>query len=80
MPIAAMVLILAGYHAANGIGQLYRPIPAPCALVSTRHCEAVYFRATLAFANPEMNEFLEGERAGYTIGLAASSVLHARIG
>ena len=75
-----MRLILAGYHAANGIGQLYRPIPAPCALVSTRHCEAVYFRATLAFANPEMNEFLEGERAGYTIGLPASSVLHARIG
>ena len=40
----------------------------------------LYFRGDAAFANPEMYEFLEAERAGYTIRLPANSVLQSRIG
>src|SRR6266550_7103260 len=42
--------------------------------------ERLYFRGDAAFANPEMYEFLEAERAGYTIQLPANSVLPRRIG
>jgi hypothetical protein len=40
----------------------------------------LYFRGDAAFANPEIYEFLEAERAGYTIRLPANSVLQNRIG
>jgi hypothetical protein len=40
----------------------------------------LYFRGDAAFANPEMCEFLEAERAGYTIRLPANRVLQGRIG
>ena len=40
----------------------------------------LYFRGDAAFANPEIYEFLEAERAGYTIRLPANSVLQGRIG
>jgi hypothetical protein len=40
----------------------------------------LYFRCDAAFANPDMCEFLEAERAGYTIRLPANSVLQNRIG
>jgi hypothetical protein len=40
----------------------------------------LFFRGDAAFANPEMHEFLEAERAGYTIRLPANSVLQSRIG
>ena len=39
-----------------------------------------YFRGDAAFANPEIYEFLEADRIGYTIRLAANSVLQSRIG
>jgi len=40
----------------------------------------LYFRGDAAFANPEMYEFLEAERIGYTIRLPSNSVLQGRIG
>jgi hypothetical protein len=40
----------------------------------------LYFRGDAAFANPEMYEFLEAERIGYTIRLPANDVLQRRIG
>jgi len=40
----------------------------------------LYFRGDAAFANPEMYEFLEAERMGYTIRLPANHVLQDRIG
>ena len=40
----------------------------------------LYFRGDAAFANPEMYEFLEAERVGYTIRLPANRVLQDRIG
>ena len=40
----------------------------------------LYFRGDAAFANPEMYEFLEAERASYTIRLPANRVLQDRIG
>jgi hypothetical protein len=40
----------------------------------------LYFRSDAAFANPEIYEFLEAERIGYTIRLPANSVLQNRIG
>jgi hypothetical protein len=40
----------------------------------------LYFRGDAGFANPEMYEFLETERVGYTIRLPANTVLQNRIG
>jgi hypothetical protein len=40
----------------------------------------LYFRGDAAFANPEIYEFLEAERIGYTIRLPANNVLQRRIG
>jgi Transposase DDE domain group 1 len=40
----------------------------------------IYFRADAGFANPELYEFLEGERIKYAIRLPANSVLQERIG
>ena len=40
----------------------------------------LYFRGDAAFANPEIYEFLEAERIGYTIRLPANNVLQGRIG
>ena len=40
----------------------------------------LYFRGDAAFANPEMYEFLEAERVGYTIRLPANSILQDKIG
>jgi hypothetical protein len=40
----------------------------------------LYFRGDAAFANPEIYEFLEAERIGYTIRLPANSILQNRIG
>jgi hypothetical protein len=45
-----------------------------------RGVKRLYFRGDAAFANPEMYEFLEAERVGYTIRLPANSVLQCRIG
>ena len=40
----------------------------------------LYFRGDAAFANPEIYEFLEAERIGYTIRLPANRILQDRIG
>jgi hypothetical protein len=37
--------------------------------------KGLYFRGDAAFANPEIYEFLEGERMGYAIRLPANRVL-----
>jgi hypothetical protein len=50
--------------------------------VIARYRESVkrlYFRGDAAFANPEIYEFLETERIGYTIRLPANTVLQNRI-
>jgi hypothetical protein len=63
-------------HSADG----WRAVLEP---VITRYQGAVkrlYFRGDAAFANPEMYEFLEAERMGYTIRLPANHVLQDRIG
>jgi len=43
-------------------------------------CEAAVFPGAAAFANPEMYEFLEAERIGYTIRLPENNLLQNRIG
>jgi len=51
--------------------------------VIVRYRESVkhlYFRGDAAFANPEMYEFLETERVGYTIRLPANRILQGKIG
>ena len=45
-----------------------------------RHGEASLFSGDAAFANPEIYEFLEGERVGYAIRLPANRVLQDKIG
>jgi Transposase DDE domain group 1 len=63
-------------HSADGWRAVLEPVIA-------RHrgiVKRLYFRGDAAFANPEMYEFLEAERAGYTIRLPANSVLQSRIG
>ena len=63
-------------HSADG----WRAVLEP---VITRYRGSVkhlYFRGDAAFANPEIYEFLEAERIGYTIRLPSNSVLQNRIG
>ena len=63
-------------HSADG----WRAVLEP---VITRYrgiVKHLYFRGDAAFANPEIYEFLEAERIGYTIRLPANSVLQNRIG
>src|SRR5262249_7577570 len=57
---------------ARGAGAGGRPLP--------RYRETTLFPGRAAFANPEMYEFLEAERIGYTIRLPANDVLQRRIG
>jgi hypothetical protein len=63
-------------HSADG----WRAVLEP---VITRYRGTVrrlYFRGDAAFANPEVYEYLEAERMGYTIRLPANHVLQDRIG
>jgi hypothetical protein len=57
---------------ARGAGARDRPLPG--------HCEAPLFRGDVAFANPEIYEFLEAEEISYTIRLPANTILQNRIG
>jgi len=62
-------------HSADGWRAVLEPVIA-------RYRESVkrlYFRGDAAFANPEIYEFLETERIGYTIRLPANTVLQNRI-
>jgi Transposase DDE domain group 1 len=63
-------------HSADGWRAVLEPVIARYRGIVKR----LYFRGDAAFANPEMYEFLEAERAGYTIRLPANSVLQRRIG
>jgi len=63
-------------HSADGWRAVLEPVVARYRGVVKR----VYFRGDAAFANPEMHEFLEAERIGYTIRLPANRVLQDRIG
>jgi len=61
-------------HSADGWRALLEPVIARY----RDRVKRLYFRGDAAFANPEMYEFLEAERAGYTIRLPANSVLQGR--
>jgi hypothetical protein len=63
-------------HSAEGWRAVLEPVVARYRGMVKR----LYFRGDAAFANPEMYEFLEAAGIGYTIRLAANSVLHKRIG
>ena len=63
-------------HSADGWRAVLEPVIA-------RYRDTVkrlYFRGDAAFAKPEMYEFLEAERIGYTIRLPANRVLQNKIG
>ena len=63
-------------HSADGWGAVLAPVVARYRSVVKR----LYFRGDAAFANPEIYEFLEAERIGYTIRLPANRMLQDRIG
>jgi hypothetical protein len=63
-------------HSAEGWRAVLEPVIARYRATVKR----LYFRGDAAFANPEMYEFLEAERMGYTIRLPANRVLQDRIG
>ena len=63
-------------HSADGWRLVLEP-------VVTRYrgtVKRLYFRGDAAFANPEMYDFLDAERIGYTIRLPTNPVLQAKIG
>jgi len=63
-------------HSADGWRAVLEPVIARYRDIVRR----LYFRGDAAFANPEMYEFLEAERIGYTIRLPAITVVQNRIG
>jgi hypothetical protein len=63
-------------HSADGWRAVLEPVVARYR-GTVKH---LYFRGDAAFANPEIYEFLEAERAGYTIRLPANGVLQGKIG
>ena len=63
-------------HRADGWRAVLEPVVARYRAIGKR----LYFRGDAAFANPEIYEFLEAERMGYTIRLPANRVLQDRIG
>jgi hypothetical protein len=62
-------------HSADGWRAVLEPVVARYRGIVRR----LYFHGNAAFANPEMYEFLEAERLGYTIRLPANGVLEDRI-
>src|SRR5258708_182984 len=63
-------------HSADGWHAVLEPVIARYRGTVKR----LYFRGDAAFANPEIYEFLEAERIGYTIRLPANRILQDRIG
>jgi hypothetical protein len=63
-------------HSADG----WRVVLDPVVARYRRTVKRLYFRGDAACANPEIYEFLEAERAGYTIRLPANRVLQNKIG
>jgi hypothetical protein len=62
-------------HSADG----WRSVLEPVIARYRRAVKRLYFRGDAAFANPEMYDFLEVERIGYTIRLPANNVLQNTI-
>ena len=63
-------------HSADG----WRAVLEPVITRYRGSLKHLYLRGDAAFANPEIYEFLEAERIGYTIRLPANRVLQSRIG
>ena len=63
-------------HSADGWDGVLKPVLARYQGKVSR----IYFRADAGFANPDVYEFLEGERIKYAIRLPANRVLQDRIG
>src|SRR4249920_3061967 len=63
-------------HSADGWHAVLEPVIARY----RGSVKRLYFRGDAAFANPEIYEFLEAERIGYTIRLPSNSVLQNRVG
>src|SRR5271170_7633432 len=63
-------------HSAEG----WREVLGPVVSRYRGKVKRLYFRGDAAFSNPEIYEYLEAERAGYTIRLPANSVSQNRIG
>jgi hypothetical protein len=63
-------------HSADGRRAVLEPVVARYRGTVKR----LYFRGGAAFANPEIYEFLEGERMNYAIRLPANRVLQDKIG
>ncbi len=63
-------------HSADGWYGVLKPVVARYRGKVAR----IYFRADAGFANPDVYEFLEGERIKYAIRLPANRILQERIG
>src|SRR5271168_3527538 len=63
-------------HSADGWEGVLKPVVARYRGKVSR----IYFRADAGFANPEVYEYLEGERIKYAIRLPANRILQVRIG
>ena len=63
-------------HSADGWGDVLRPVVARYQGKVSR----IHFRADAGFANPDVHEYLEGERIKYAIRLPANRILQDRIG
>ena len=63
-------------HSADGRESVLKPVVARYRGKLSR----IYFRADAGFANPEVYEYLEGQRIKYAIRLPANRVLQERIG
>ena len=63
-------------HSADG----WRVVLEPVIARYRQRMRCRYFRADVAFANPEVYDLLEAESYKYTIRLPANSVLQERIG
>ncbi len=63
-------------HSADGWESVLKPVVARYLGQVAR----IYFRADAGFANPEVYEYLEGQRIKYAIRLPANRILQERIG
>ena len=63
-------------HSADGWENVLKPVVARYKSQVSR----IYFRADAGFANPDVYEYLEGERIKYAIRLPANRILQERIG
>lgn len=76
IPLATLVPV----SAAIGLGFVWVRLDRPFDNATLGQLAADIGMPCLAFANPEMYEFLEAEGIGYAIRLPANNVLQGRIG